>query len=353
MATLTANPTSVLGLDRPIQDTFPDGFAQNGGRISTNHVGMLRPTPASLPIEEMRERLKQDGYLFVKGLLPREDVLDAREHYFNQYSGTSLLEPGTSPRDGIFNKSSHPDAHKGIGGEGLPVDPAEEKILVDAHKESEYRAFIEHPALTKFIREFMEWKEHRLLDRSMLRHNVPFGKGTGIHYDKLFLRAGDGFFLTAWVPIGNSSYCTPFDRTTLITILAGDIPINGGGLCYLANSVGLGRAIENDFNTRAAAMTQEERVSAFNVNMMDGGMIASSPQQLQEMHSASGLHEWLITNYEAGDVVFHHPYSIHASGRNEDQEGRIRLSTDLRFYDKDDQGMDTRWCKIWTPGDGL
>ncbi|CAL5866347.1 uncharacterized protein PFLUO_LOCUS555 [Penicillium psychrofluorescens] len=334
MATLTANPTAVPGLDRPIQDAFPDGFAQNGGRISTDHVGMLRPTPASLSIEEMRERLKQDGYLFVKGLLPREDVLDAREHYFNQYSSTSLLEPGTSPRDGIFNKSSRPDAHKGIGGEGLPADAAEEKILIDAHKEPEYRAFIEHPALTKFIREFMGWKEHRLLDRSMLRHNVPFGKGTGIHYDKLFLRAGDGFFLTAWVPIG-------------------DIPINGGGLCYLANSVGLGHAIENDFNTRAAAMTQEERISAFNVNMMDGGMIAASPQQLQEMHSASGVHKWLITNYEAGDVVFHNPYSIHASGRNEDQEGRIRLSTDLRFYDKDDQGIDTRWYKIWTPGDGL
>lgn len=81
MATLTANPTAVPGLDRPIQDAFPDGFAQNGGRISTDHVGMLRPTPASLSIEEMRERLKQDGYLFVKGLLPREDVLDAREQY--------------------------------------------------------------------------------------------------------------------------------------------------------------------------------------------------------------------------------------------------------------------------------
>lgn len=48
----------------------------------------------------------------------------------------------------------------------------------------------------------MGWKEHRILDRTMLRHNVPLGKGTGIHYDKLFLRGGEGFFLTAWVPIG-------------------------------------------------------------------------------------------------------------------------------------------------------
>jgi hypothetical protein len=32
-------------------------------------------------MEEMRQRLEQDGYLFVKGLIPREDVLDEREKY--------------------------------------------------------------------------------------------------------------------------------------------------------------------------------------------------------------------------------------------------------------------------------
>lgn len=87
--------------------------------------------------------------------------------------------------------------------------------------------------------------------------------------------------------------------------------------------------------------------------MLDGGMISNSPQELQAMHSAHGDHKWLVTNYEAGDVVFHDPYSIHASGRNEDPENRIRLSTDLRFYEKDDPGIDTRWYKLWCPGDGL
>lgn len=122
--------------------------------------------------------------------------------YFSQYATSSLMEPGSSPRDGIFNSSSHPDAHKGIGGEGLPTDPVEQRILIDAHLNPKYRDFVEHPALTGFIREFMGWKEHRILNRTMLRHNVPFGSGTGIHYDKLFLRGGEGFFLTAWVPIG-------------------------------------------------------------------------------------------------------------------------------------------------------
>lgn len=101
-------------------------------------------------------------------------------------------------------------------------------------------------------------------------------------------------------------------------------------------------------------MTQEQRISAYNANMLyGGGMISSSPQEFQTMHSAYGVHKWLVANYEAGDVVFHDPHSIHASGRNEDETGRIRLSTDLRFYERNDPGIDQRWFKIWTPDDGL
>ncbi|KAJ5608995.1 hypothetical protein N7528_009562 [Penicillium herquei] len=328
-------PVNLPVLSGSIQEVFPDGLGQNGGRVPTDRIGLLRPTVLSTSIEEMRERLKEDGYLFVKGLIPREDVLDAREHYFGQYMQTSLLEPESSPRDGIFNSSSNPDSHKGIGGQGLPENEEEARILIDAHKELEYRSFVEHPALTGFVRNIMGWQEHQLLDRTMLRHNVPFGLGTGIHYDKLFLRGGEGFFLTAWVPIG-------------------DIAINGGGLCYLENSVPLGRAIEDDFNRRAEYMTEEDRISAYNVNMVvGGGMISHSPQEFQSMHSAYGEHKWLVTNYEAGDVVFHDPHSIHASGRNEDATGRIRLSTDLRFYEKSEPGIDKRWLKLWTPDDGL
>ncbi|PYH90168.1 hypothetical protein BO71DRAFT_452963 [Aspergillus ellipticus CBS 707.79] len=270
----------------------------------------------------------------MSGWLPLRPRQRKLKPYFKAYANTSLLAPGTSPRDSIFNASSSPDLHKGIGGQGLPTDPTEAKILIDAHSDPQYRAFVEHPALTTFIRNLMNWEEHIILDRTMLRHNVPHGMGTGIHYDKLFLRGGEGFFLTAWVPIG-------------------DISINGGGLCYLANSLSLGENIENDFTTRAADMTPEQRISAFNANMMGGGMLTASPQDFASGHASFGTQKWLVTDYEAGDVVFHLPYSVHASGRNEDAAGRIRLSTDLRFYEKGDGGMDRRWFKIWDPNDGL
>jgi phytanoyl-CoA hydroxylase len=82
MATTVVQRVAPPVLKGSVDECFPEGLAQNGGRIPTERVGFLKPTPASLPIDEMRQRLKRDGYLFVKGLIPREDVLDMRERYF-------------------------------------------------------------------------------------------------------------------------------------------------------------------------------------------------------------------------------------------------------------------------------
>lgn len=70
------------------------------------------------------------------------------------------------------------------------------------------------------------------------------------------------------------------------------------------------------------------------------------------INEAKGQGRWLVSDFEAGDVVFHDPYTIHGSSKNQDPQGRIRLSTDLRFYEEGGD-IDKRWMKLWTPGDGL
>lgn len=62
--------------------------------------------------------------------------------------------------------------------------------------------FLDSPDLRQTVRNIMGWEKELLLKRTMLRHNAPGGVSTGIHYDKLFMRDGDAYFLTAWVPIG-------------------------------------------------------------------------------------------------------------------------------------------------------
>jgi phytanoyl-CoA hydroxylase len=94
------------------------------------------------------------------------------------------------------------------------------------------------------------------------------------------------------------------------------------------------------------------------------GVLADNPGEferefdwgrLEEERQGKGRYrKWLVADYEAGDVVFHYPCSVHASCSNQDEEVRIRLSTDLRFNSKKDWNegrADERWMKSWGPGD--
>lgn len=267
-----------------------------------------------------------------------------RAHFFSQFDGTGLLAAGTAAVDGIYNSNDDVSLHRGVGG-GNPAGDEELRRLTVAHTTAEYDQFVNHSNLRCMVRNIMGWKHEIMLQRTLLRHSVPGGDSTGVHYDKLFLRAGDAFFLTAWVPIG--------DTTSV-----------GGGLYYLANSAGLGEAIEEDYRRRAEHFTIDEKVSAFNRNMGTSGYLADHPEHFTSEYDrvatqegwTSEDYEWLIGEFEAGDVVFHDPYIVHGSCGNDSPDGKIRLSTDLRFYNRDDYEAgtaDTRWMHNWAVDDNL
>ncbi|CAD6588646.1 MAG: hypothetical protein ASARMPRED_003676 [Alectoria sarmentosa] len=277
----------------------------------------------------MRARYEREGYLWVKNVIPREDVLDMREHYFQQLSPTGILLPSTSPRDGIFDPTNDPLLHQGLGG---APEQASLELLNRAHATPTYRDFLTHPALRGFVRDFMNWSKEVLVDRAMLRHNCPGSLSTGIHYDKLFLRSGEAEFLTAWVPIGD---CTA----------------TGGGLMYLEDSNALGEELEAEFMRNAKTLSAEERIDAFNKHMLKDGFLSHDAEEFGRVR-AGGRLKWLVGDYAAGDVVFHKPYMIHAATRNEDELGRIRLASDLRFYEEG-AALDQRWMKVWKHDDGF
>ena len=102
----------------------------------------------------------------------------------------------SSAADGIFNSSKDPLHHGGIGAGALPPDELEVQKMISSHLLQEYLHFLDHRDLRQMVREIMGWEEEILLRRTMLRHNVPGGLSTGIHYDKLFLRDGGAYFLT-------------------------------------------------------------------------------------------------------------------------------------------------------------
>ena len=127
---------------------------------------------------------------------------------------------------------------------------------------------------------------------------------------------------------------------------------------YLEHSDDIGKDMEADFMKRAADFTDEERISGFNVNMARDGQLSHNVQDFNDqiLHGSFGdkqkKRRWLVGNYKAGDIVFHNPYLVHGAVKNEDSLGRIRLSTDLRFYEEG-APLDERWMKLWKPNDGL
>ncbi|EPS32186.1 hypothetical protein PDE_07146 [Penicillium oxalicum 114-2] len=315
--------------------------AVSDGPLTLENATLLRPSDPNLPLEELRRRYREDGYLFLKQILPREDVLAARHAYFTSLEPSGILKPGTNPVDGIFDPEKSNEDYPGIGaghadGNGRPggdraavfVD-----LALDAHYQEWYaETFCKHPALHDFVARFTGWGDDTLnLRRTLLRNNLPGSKPIGVHYDQIFLRHGDPTSVTAWVPMG-------------------DIKISGGGLVYLENGEDIGVRMEEEFFTQAkqAGMSDEEARSAFNSHMMATGLLSESPAAFAREHSR----RWLVSAYEAGDVVLHNPHMIHASTINLDSQNVIRLATDLRFCDSS-KPFDKRWMNHYRFNDGV
>ncbi|KAL3472612.1 hypothetical protein BJX99DRAFT_249581 [Aspergillus californicus] len=325
-------PSPELALDKT--------FFVNDGPLPRESIGLLEPTTLSTPLEELRRRYKEDGYLLVKNVVPRADILKVRQKYFEMLAPTGCLAPGTSPVDGIFDTTQNRFNFPGVGA-GPPdltgSDPEAatlfNELALAAHHEEWYTEDLcRHPAIQDLVARLTGWGENTLsIRRTLLRNNMPQNTAIGVHYDQIFLRHGEDTFVTAWVPIG-------------------DISIEGGGLIYLEKGHDIGEQTEREFMERAkaAGMTEQETKDAYNANMMAGGLLDVGPARYAKKFGR----KWLLTGYEAGDVVFHNPYALHASCINHDPKNVIRLGTDLRFVDSS-RPWDTRWSNIIKPGDGL
>lgn len=239
-----------------------------------------------------------------------------RRKYFEYVAPSAILKPGTDPVDGFYcgadSKKYLPPGNlrRLFGLKNNAESDRYVELMVEAHQAEFYKRFCEIPELREFVRKFTGWESETMLSRTLLRAFVPNSELTAIHYDQMYLRGGPPTSITAWVPIG-------------------DVSLEGGGLMYLQDSVSLGRATEDNFAANAGNLTEEERVSAFNKNMSDGGFLSRDTVK----YGQDAKKKWLIADYKAGDVVFHNPYLVHASCKNMDPENRVRLATDLRFVE--------------------
>lgn len=309
---------SSLALDqRPTQPPAIDLVA-NGKVLSTaaNRLGELKPTDPSIGVEAIRRLYHENGYVWLKRFLDPQVVNAFRGWVFSHLARGGLVAPGTDPMLGLS------------AGTGLDKGQVD-RILMSLVRSVAFEGFCAQPRLAQFMDEFLSGISY-LHKRKIMRFTQPgTTTATPAHYDLVYLRGGTNRLVTAWIPIG-------------------DTPVDMGGLVYLEGSHAIGVRMEEEFSRKSLDLSAEEKISAFNRNMTEGGWVSKDLPDMAERFDT----RWLVADYEAGDVVLHSPYMIHASTTNQSASNRIRLSTDIRYQNVDDE-IDARWGNHWALGDML
>lgn len=293
-------------------------LSANGKSLSTapDRLGHLAPTDPDVGLATIRRRYDEQGYVWLKGFLDRSEVIAFRGWVFSHLAESGLLQAGTDPS-------------LGIAAESAPDKKLADRRLMSIVRSAAYEGFCAQPRLSRFMDAFLSGLSY-LHKRKLMRFTLPgTATATPAHYDLVYLRGGTRRIVTAWIPIG-------------------DVTIDMGGLAYLEGSHAIGQRMEAEFARDSAALSPAERISAFNRNMTEGGWVSKDLPDMADRFDT----RWLVADYEAGDVVLHSPFMIHASTTNQSADRRIRLSTDIRFQNVDDE-IDIRWNNHWSLDDML
>lgn len=280
--------------------TLPPLYAHKR-QLDPEHLGLLKDSSHLLDDPEaMRQRMEQEGYLFLPGCLDRDEVLDARREMLRRLAASGYLAEGTDP---MLAMSS---------GKSRGVQP-------QLAKDNEpLKKVIHHGKMIEIFRRFLGG-EVLHFDYTWIRAIAP-GMGTRSHCDSVYMNRGTLQLYTAWTPMG-------------------DVPWEQGGLMILEGSNNNQRLRET-YCSRDVDTYCENRASSFGP---DGKPLASKSGWLTEnavqlRKSLGG--RWLTSEYRAGDVLIFSIFTVHASLDN--RSDRIRLSTDTR-YQLASEKVDERW----------
>lgn len=251
----------------------------------------------------LQARMRENGYLYLRGFFLREDVLAVRQAVVSRLLAGGLLEPGTDPMLAIARKN-----RIGHFSHDLAKDNPELEQLL-------YRGKI----MDLFRELFGEDIRH--FDFTWFRAVFP-GLGTKPHCDVVYMGRGTRDRLyTAWVPIG-------------------DVPVEVGGLMILEGSHKqkdrLRAYLDFDVDAYCTNGRHAEQIESGDKLWEKDGALSKNPVSLREKLGG----RWLTANFSAGDLLTFPMQTVHASLDN--PSGSIRLSSDSR-YQPASEPADERW----------
>lgn len=226
---------------------------------------LLKDPPA------LRARLAESGYLFFRGALDRERLLDARLDILKLCRAHGWIMPGSDLRDGVYSGIPFPD------------HPAYNKLYRELLELDSFNGFAVSPEILRICEAVLDGpvQSHR---RTIARVSFPrhYVNTTQPHQDFFYIR-GTPQTYTAWIPCG-------------------DCPNELGGLALLEGSHAQG------------FLPHVPAIGAGNHGIPTAGW----------------PNRWLTTDYRAGDFVLFHSHTIHGALDNHTPD-RLRVSFDFRY----------------------
>ncbi len=268
---------------------------------SPNRLGALRRSDDVLgDFDAYRDRMNEDGYLFLPGFLDLNEVKNARLDILNTLNAEGKIDPSASLDEAVAQADLDMVFRPDIANNSAAV----KDLVYSERVTSMYDGFLGGKA--------------RHYDFTWLRAVAP-GGFTQPHYDIVYMGRGTKRNYTMWTPLS-------------------DIPYELGGLAILENSHRL-EELKGTYGTMDVDTYCENKPDVMQMNdkgFTGFGALTDDPVEIAEKFDR----RWLTAEYKMGDVLIFSMFTLHASTDN--QTNRIRLSTDTR-YQLEAEPADERW----------
>lgn len=250
----------------------------------------------------VQTQLKEHGYVLLRQVLNRDDVVSVRNEVFTRLESVGEIQPpavaGIATGDSR-RRELHPDANS---------------FWKSVSEGPRLRSVTHGDALHQLLQSVFN-ESARAHDMIYLRPTPP-GKATRLHYDYPFFAGQSKRIHTAWIPFG-------------------DIPLEDGPLVVVEGSNRFSDLIEpireHDYTTdRTEDSVQKAAYDTPN---------ETDPVTLARSRGT----RLLSAEFRPGDLMIFNGFTLHGSLDNCSSIGRVRLSCDVRYQPAADPFDDPRY----------
>lgn len=252
--------------------------------------------------DALRDQIDDHGYVLLRGILDRDEVLAGREEVFRR-----LEEVGEVKAPAIDGIATNQSRRSGVAGgvhefwRSVSEGPALRRVTHGLQLHTVMASVFGEPA--------------RAHDMMYLRP-VPVGRSTRPHYDFPFFARRSMRIHTAWIPFG-------------------DAPLEDGPLMIIEGS------------NRFRDLIDPIREHDYEHNYADAVIQKAAYEKPNETDIISFAQargaRLLSTSFRAGDLLVFGGFTLHGSLDNCSPIGRVRLSCDVRYQPASDPCDDERY----------